>query len=350
MALPANIPGLPERAEPSAYDNMSLNISVCGQRALNDRVNRADRALTFRHSEALDWHFHLFSDSNEEPLPFSVAARLSIGEPEGETSDHSVAQHFHVTGAVTLPQTICHLLRYGLRMPVLGWEVRLLATDSVIIVSPLASTSDNPETLPEPEPILLHTTAYRSLQDKKVTIPISWEGLQFQLPTHKSENDRNDPARNFYVLLQVVAIVFAPNPITVSQVRAGPFQSRPLDGPHKDTVPASADARLTLPTETQTTSSGSSHDRSLSDVSSSQSKLPSRAKKTALPENKGTKSAVSPLSHLRARCRFRPYSSSTTSTRQRKAIPGYFGRPSPEIARLPVGVWRRHKVGLFYTF
>jgi hypothetical protein len=313
---------------------MSLNVSVRGQRALINRVDRAHRAFTFRHSEALDWHFHLYNGMSTKELPFSLTARLSIEESESEATDNSLARRFRVTGAVTLPQTMRHLLCNGDPMPVLRWEIRLLTTDHVRIVSPLASTSDNPETLPEPEPILLHTTAYRSLQDAEVTIPVSWQRLQFQLPAHKSEDDRNDPAGKFYVLLRVVAIVFAPKPITVSQVRAGPFviqrasesfQPPPLAAPHEEVVPESADARLTLPTEAQSTSSGSSHARSLPDVSSSQSELPSRAKKTALLRNKGTKSAVGPLSRLGARCRFSPYSSSPISTRQPKAYRGISG-------------------------
>ncbi|KAJ5117749.1 hypothetical protein N7448_011381 [Penicillium atrosanguineum] len=211
MAFPASIPELSERADPCAYHNTSFNVFAYGQRALNDGVNRVDRALTFWYSEALDWHFHLFSELNQKPLPFSVAARLSIEEPGGETSDKTLPNRFRVTGTVTVPQRNCHLLRYGNRIPILGWEIRLSATDSVKIFSVIASTDDNAEALAEPESVPLHTTAYQSLQDDKVTLPVSWESLQFQLPTHNSENNRN-PVRSFFVRLQVVATVFFSQP------------------------------------------------------------------------------------------------------------------------------------------
>ncbi|KAI9826496.1 MAG: hypothetical protein M1819_007345 [Sarea resinae] len=161
---------------------------------------------------------------------------------------------FQITGSITLPRALrCIMTDQGDRIPILGQELSVSATESVegnpvkIISVPWKTPASNTaaiEDKTEKEPPMqpLDLLGNPEVESDFVTYPIAWKRLQFRIAT-ANNGRRKELQQHFVVRLKVMATLATGGKISICEAQSGPvivrgrsprnFQSRkdlPLNG------------------------------------------------------------------------------------------------------------------------
>ncbi|KAF2153165.1 p53-like transcription factor [Myriangium duriaei CBS 260.36] len=193
---------------------------------------------------------------------------------------------FQITGNITLPRTLRHLLtEKGEQLPIVGQELTVSATEStegnpVKIISVPWKTPVNPTQQPgpedkaerEPPAIPLDPMATQDLDPEFAQIPFQWKRLQFRIAT-ANNGRRKELQQHFVIRLKVMATLADGSKRCICEVRSGAvivrgrsprnFQSRkdtPLNGNASHTrKPAPSIAPVQRTTSGDSVAKSSSH-------------------------------------------------------------------------------------------
>ena len=139
---------------------------------------------------------------------------------------------FQVTGSITLPRNLRYILtEIGDRLPILGQELQIAATESVenghvklISVpwkTPVGNTTGMPEEKSEKEPssIPLDIMSNQDMDAEFATFPIAWKRLQFRIAT-ANNGRRRELQQHFVVRLRLVITLPNGAKIPVAEARS----------------------------------------------------------------------------------------------------------------------------------
>ena len=167
---------------------------------------------------------------------FFVADAPSTPTPNAQTTFPELTCYrrnlFQVTGSITLPRNLRYILtEIGDRLPILGQELQIAATESVenghvkLISVPWKTPAGNPSGLPEeksekePTSIPLDIMSNQDMDAEFATFPIAWKRLQFRIAT-ANNGRRKELQQHFVVRLRLVITLPNGAKIPVAEARS----------------------------------------------------------------------------------------------------------------------------------
>ena len=228
-----SLPVETERVFHSGYEDFQQEPNANVEATVEEQQPDPDRQIS-RDNELLSFRPPTYSftllDMSLRRISLNINARLHgmffVADPPATPSFNSQTAFpeltcyrrnlFQVTGSITLPRNLRYILtEIGDRLPILGQELQISATESVengsvkLISVPWKTPTNNPPPVAEeksekePTTIPLDLMSNQDMDAEFATFPIAWKRLQFRIAT-ANNGRRRELQQHFVVRLKLV--------------------------------------------------------------------------------------------------------------------------------------------------